>query len=67
MGWVGSFLIILGIWLVGDKSMWGFVCGALGNFVWVYVGLKRGKQFDLAAVALAAAILNLIGLIKWLG
>lgn len=67
MGWTGSALIILGIWLVGDKSMWGFVFGAVGNFIWVYVGLKRGKQYDLAVVALIAALLNLIGLLKWLG
>ncbi len=67
MGWIGSTLIIIGIWLVGDKSMWGFVCGALGNAIWIYVGLIRGKQYDLAVVAFVAAVLNLVGLFKWLG
>ena len=66
MGWIGSILIILGIWLMGDKNIWGFVCGALGNSIWVYVGLKRGKQFDLAFVAVIAVIMNLISLYKWL-
>ena len=67
MGWLGSVLIVIGIWFVGDKNLWGFVCGSLGNFIWVYVGLKRGKQYDLAVVALIAGILNLVGLFKWLG
>jgi nicotinamide riboside transporter PnuC len=67
VGWVGSVFIILGIWLVGDKSLWGFVFGALGNGLWVYVGLKRGKQYDLAVVALIATVLNIIGLYKWWG
>ncbi|MBI2068916.1 MAG: hypothetical protein HYT67_02360 [Candidatus Yanofskybacteria bacterium] len=67
MGWTGSAFIILGIWFVGDKSMWGFVFGAAGNFLWVYVGLKRGKQYDLAVVALVAALLNLRGLLNWVG
>ncbi|HXK40490.1 MAG TPA: hypothetical protein VJ046_00060 [Candidatus Paceibacterota bacterium] len=67
MGWIASAFIILGIWLVGDKSMWGFVFGALGNGLWIYVSLKRGKQYDLAAVAFVATLLNMWGFYKWLG
>lgn len=67
MGWIGSAFIILGIWLVGDKSVWGFVFGATGNTLWIYVGLKRGKQCDLAVVAAIVAVLNLVGLWKWMG
>lgn len=67
MGWAASASIILGIWLVGDKIIWGFIFGAAGNFLWIYVGLKRGKQYDLAVVAVIAGLLNLIGLFKWIG
>ena len=67
MGWMASAFIILGIWLVRDKSMWGFVFGALGNGLWIYVGLKRGKQYDLVAVAFVATLFNMWGFYKWLG
>lgn len=67
MGWAGSALIVLGIWFVGDKNVWGFVFGATGNALWIYVGLKRGKQYDLTVVAAIATALNLVGLFKWMG
>ena len=67
MGWVASAFLISAILLMGEKSIWGFVCGALGNALWVYVGLKRGKQYDLAVVAVVATLLNIWGLYKWLG
>lgn len=66
MGWAGSALIILGIWFMGEKSILGFVFGTVGNALWVYVGLKRGRQYDLAVVATIATFLNLIGLFKWM-
>lgn len=67
VGWIASSLIVLGLWFVGEKSMWGFVFGAGGNFLWVYVGLKRGKQYDLAFIAAVSVLLNLVGLFKWIG
>lgn len=66
MGWVASILLIVSMWLIGDKNSAGLIFGILGNCLWCYIGLKRNKQYDLAFIALVMAALNLVGLIKWL-
>jgi len=67
LGWFASFLLVLCVYFVGDKNIWGLVFGAVGNALWVYVGLKRGKQYDLMFIAGISTVLYLIGLFKWMG
>ena len=66
IGWFASILLIVGMYFVGNKSILAFVFGTVGNGLWIYVGLKRDKQFDLAFVALVMTILNIRALIIWI-
>ena len=66
IGWLASFLLVLCVYFVGDKNILGLIFGAIGNGLWVYVGLKRGKQYDLMFIAFISAILYLVGLFKWM-
>ena len=66
-GWVAGLIIVLGVYLTGDKSILGFVCAIVGNAIWVYIGIKRNKQYDLATLAFVLVLMNLRGLILWLG
>ena len=64
MGWVGSALLILSIWLVGKKIRFGFMLGFLGNLLWMVAGVGR-NTYDLAVIGLIMALLNLRGWYKW--
>ncbi|MDO8495935.1 MAG: hypothetical protein Q7S43_00575 [bacterium] len=66
IGWLAGVIVILGAYLVGDKNIWGFVFGTVGNALWVYIGITRNKQYDLACLGFILTIINLVGLFKWM-
>lgn len=66
-GWLAGIIVVLGAYFVGDKNVWGFVFGIVGNALWVYIGIKRDKQYDLAFLGFVLTGMNLLGLIKWMG
>lgn len=66
IGWLAGVIVILGAYLVGDKNIMGFIFGTIGNALWVYIGLKRNKQYDLAFLGLILTLMNIIGLFKWM-
>jgi len=66
IGWLAGIIVILGAYFVGDKNIWGFVFGIVGNAIWIYIGITRNKQYDLAVLAFILTVMNLVGLIKWM-
>ena len=66
IGWLAGIIVIAGAYLVGDKNIIGFICGTVGNALWVYIGLTRNKQYDLAFLGFILTVMNIIGLFKWM-
>jgi len=42
MGYLGSLLILVGMWFTGRKNKFGFVLGILGEFAWFVRGVQTG-------------------------
>lgn len=64
MGWIGSLLLILGMWLVGSKKRSAFVFGVFGNLIWAIVGLQRNTP-DLWFIATIMTMFNARAWFKW--
>lgn len=64
MGWVANVLLILSMWLVGSKNRWAFVAGSVGNFLWIFRGMKY-EMYDLVFIAVVMTFLNLRAWLKW--
>ena len=51
MGWAGSFLLLLGIYLVGHKTHYGWLIALAGEILWV-IHAWQTKQTDLFCICL---------------
>ena len=64
MGWVGNVLIVVGLWLVGDKKRSAFVFTTFGESVWGVYALYK-HMYDLAFICAVFALLALRNWFKW--
>lgn len=65
MGWVGSLLLVLGMYFVGEKAAYGFVISGIGEFLWVAKSY-RDKQWDLFAICVVFVGVYAYNFWKWL-
>jgi len=66
VGWIANILLILSIWLVGNKNRWAFVAGSVGNFLWIHRGLyQQEPMYDLVFIAVVMTVLNVRAWLKW--
>lgn len=64
MTWVASILIVVGLYLAGDKNRWAFVVLATGGTLWATAASIR-NQWDLAFICWAFAVMSLMAFRKW--
>ena len=64
MGWVGSVLLVISIWLVGNKKRKAFIFGVLGNLFWAISGYQKDMN-DLIVISLIMVVFNAVGWFKW--
>ena len=62
--WLGMFLSVLNIWLMGNKNKYGFLVGILANLSWLIFGIMSETIAGLI-VNLIMIILNFRGYQKW--
>lgn len=63
MGWLGSFLIIVGRLLLGQGMWTGFAVSALGDLCWIHFGVKR-KIYSLVFLDVILLAADLVGVIE---
>jgi len=64
LGYVATFLSILGNLLIVYKKRIGFSIWLLSNVVWIYVDIGIGLYSQIIMMVLYA-ILNIVGWYKW--
>lgn len=66
MGFVGSILILIGMYITGRKNRWGFALGLLGEVCWFARGVQTGL-FDLMLLASVFAVMHCYNFRQWSG
>ena len=64
MSWLLSFLTILSLWLMGNKSIWGPIVGLVACIPWTIFTFVT-KQWGLIPGNIAVAIVNARNLYLW--
>ena len=64
MTWILSCTSILGLWLMGNKSIWGPRLGLLNQVLWVYFILAT-KQYGLLPGVILYTVVHIRNIIKW--
>ena len=62
--YVAGALELTGSYTIGNKLKYGFLCKALSNALWIFIGLKA-ELYGLLAVAVVAMVLNVRNYFKW--
>ena len=64
IGWVGSALLVLGMFFLGEKSRTGFVFAGIGEALWTYKSYAT-EQFDLLVICVIFTLLYAFNWWKW--
>ena len=64
MGWIGNVILVLGLWLVGNKKRSCFLYTVVGETIWSAYAVHN-QQWDLATICALFAMLALRNFIKW--
>jgi nicotinamide riboside transporter PnuC len=60
-----GFFELVGLWIVGNKSMFGFLFNVVGNMLWIYVGCKK-KVYGLLVICIPALFINIRNFFLWM-
>lgn len=64
MGYLGSCLILIGMWLLGKKQREGFLFGVAGESCWFLRGYYSVAP-DLMSLSIIFIIINIWNFYKW--
>jgi len=65
MDWIGNILIVLGLWLAGNKWKYAFVFSFFGETLWTIYAIQI-KLWSLAIVCAIFALIALRNVLKWI-
>lgn len=64
MTWIANILIIIGLFLVGEKSKYAFLFTIIGESIWTIVAFTL-EQYDLAFICVVFTLLAIRNWWKW--
>ena len=64
MGWIASWIILLGMWGIAHQKRVGFLISFVGEVLWGFVGYSRDEP-DLVVVCIVFAIMQGYAYFKW--
>lgn len=64
MDWIANILIVLGLYLIGNKQRSAFLFSICGEFLWVIWSIKHG-MWSLAFICTVFCLLALRSYVKW--
>ena len=62
--WVLSALLILNLWLMGNKSIWGPITGVIVQVIWCFYAFAT-HQYGLAPGVIILTIIQIRNWVKW--
>lgn len=64
LDWLAMSLSLIAVWLLGNKSRWGFACFILANTLWLFVGWLVGS-YGIMVGNSAFLVMNARGFFRW--
>jgi len=64
MDWLAATCELLGVWMIGNKSRWGFALCLGCNAAWIYVSVTTGV-YGLGAISVLMAAVNVRNFNRW--
>jgi len=64
MQWLLSALLVLNLYLMGNKSIWGPITGVGVQLAWVFYAVAT-KQYGLVPGVIVLAAINIRNWVKW--
>lgn len=64
MGWIGTVFLLIGSYLIGKKTRWGFALTFCGNIIWGVTGYRL-DAYDLIATNVIFGCLAIWNFIQW--
>ena len=66
LGWIGNFLIVIGLWKIGDKWRHAFLFSIAGESAWIAKSLLAGQpDYALATIRSVFCIMAFMNWRKW--
>lgn len=63
-GWIANLLFVVGVYVLGNRQRWGFLCNLVANGLYGVIGIEH-RMWDLFAISVVMSGLNLWNWIKW--
>lgn len=64
MGWIANILVLIGTFLIGEKKRSAFLWMAVGELLWVVVGMSR-RELDITVICVIFTAMAVWNYIKW--
>ncbi len=65
LDWLGIFMSLVSVYMLGNKNKWGFIIFALSNVIWIYLGLMMMSSVGMAVGNFIFMVINIRGFIHW--
>jgi len=65
MSYVAAVFELLGLYLIGNKNIYGFISFIVGNVFWIYIGYYNKEVRGLMVLCTITLVLNIINFRKW--
>ena len=65
LDWLGIFMSLVSVYMLGNKNKWGFIVFALSNVIWIYLGLIMMSSVGMAVGNFIFMVINIRGFIHW--
>lgn len=66
IGWIGNIFFIVGAVLLAKRNVYGFICNAMGNILYVFQGMLV-ETLSLCLLSVALILINMVGAWNWKG
>jgi len=64
MDWIAAALVLISIYMTGEKNRWGWLVGSLGAIMFMIITYKK-HIYGMVGLDICLLFLNTINFIKW--
>jgi hypothetical protein len=64
MSWAANVLLIVGLYLAGNKHWAAYAFTCVGEVIWTVISIRRG-YWDMAFICIMFSIMAAVNVIKW--
>ena len=65
MDWIAGIFELIGLWVVGKKSKWGFAFNIICGLLWIIHVITNRQSYGLLVVVIPALVINAKNFYSW--